>query len=201
MRIKGKEEEELATERRARQEAEAKRQEAEAKLAEALAGKASMKYEAGTIVQLLGVKSEMQYNGQIAEIIRDSPHRGHYEIKTSDVSMKTVRSKNVRPSPTKADEFIIHSGAELRPADVPPVFMMPPKIGMSLSSAMAERCHSGLLSNASVMSIPIEECYSSSDASSVSIFDRPSHVHDARTSTPPLVASMIASVKEKKEKN
>ena len=71
---------ELMAERRARQEAEAKRQEAEAKLSEALAGKASMKYEAGTVVQLFGFKSEMQYNGQAAEIVRSIPHRGHYEI-------------------------------------------------------------------------------------------------------------------------
>ena len=174
------------------------RKKAEAKLAEALAGKASTEYEAGAVVQLLGLKSEMQYNGQTAEVICASRHRGRYEIKMSDGSEKTVRSENVRPvggggskpSPAKAKEFIIHSGVELWAEDAPAMF--PPKIGTTVSG----------VSNASVISIPVEECYSSSDASSVSLFDRPAgHMHSPGAHTPPLQLLAVGTAKgEKKEK-
>lgn len=58
----------------------------------------AMEYDAGAVVQLVGLKTAMQYNGQTAEVISVDRNRGRYEIQMNDGSVKTIRSENVRPA-------------------------------------------------------------------------------------------------------
>mmetsp|Transcript_12423 Transcript_12423/g.29259 ORF Transcript_12423/g.29259 Transcript_12423/m.29259 type:complete len:361 (-) Transcript_12423:74-1156(-) len=59
--------------------------------------------EPGSIIQLHGLKSAMQFNGQAAEVLSIDRSRGRYEIQLNDGSVKTVRAENVKliSRPTK----------------------------------------------------------------------------------------------------
>mmetsp|Transcript_24506 Transcript_24506/g.56473 ORF Transcript_24506/g.56473 Transcript_24506/m.56473 type:complete len:371 (-) Transcript_24506:66-1178(-) len=59
--------------------------------------------EPGSIIQLHGLKSAMQFNGQAAEVLSIDRNRGRYEIQLNDGSVKTVRAENVKliSKPTK----------------------------------------------------------------------------------------------------
>mmetsp|Transcript_30574 Transcript_30574/g.55839 ORF Transcript_30574/g.55839 Transcript_30574/m.55839 type:complete len:368 (+) Transcript_30574:85-1188(+) len=59
--------------------------------------------EPGSIIQLHGLKSAMQFNGQAAEVLSIDRVRGRYEIQLNDGSVKTVRAENVKliSRPTK----------------------------------------------------------------------------------------------------
>jgi len=50
----------------------------------------------GSMVELHGLKSAMQYNGQTAEVMSIDRSRGRYEIMMTDGAVKTVRAENVR---------------------------------------------------------------------------------------------------------
>jgi len=52
--------------------------------------------EAGAMVQLVGLKTASNYNGQTAEVMSVDRQRGRYEIRLSDGSVKTIRNENVR---------------------------------------------------------------------------------------------------------
>eukprot|EP00929_Paragymnodinium_shiwhaense_P034309 TRINITY_DN18692_c0_g1_i1.p1 TRINITY_DN18692_c0_g1~~TRINITY_DN18692_c0_g1_i1.p1 ORF type:complete len:387 (+),score=100.92 TRINITY_DN18692_c0_g1_i1:88-1248(+) len=63
-------------------------------------------FEPGSQVQLSGLKTAQQYNGQAAEVLSVDRARGRYEIRLVDGSVKTIRAENVilvsaplRPSP------------------------------------------------------------------------------------------------------
>ena len=160
-------EEEVAIERRGREDAEArlsealkgrasavaKALEAETKLADALASKAGRvreeypKYEDGAKIQFHSLKVKTEFNGQGATIICASVHRKHYEVRLSSGDTTLVHSRYIRPGVPQTEKFIIHSNALV--LEAPVMFPFPPKIGALQSG-------------------------SSSDSSSVSIFDRPS---------------------------
>lgn len=53
-------------------------------------------FEAGSIVELQGLKTAKDYNGQTAEVLSVDRVRSRYEIRLSDGSVKTIRSENVR---------------------------------------------------------------------------------------------------------
>lgn len=53
-------------------------------------------FEVGSIVQLMGLKTAQQFNGQNAEILAVDRQRGRYEIRLADGSVKTIRAENVR---------------------------------------------------------------------------------------------------------
>jgi len=61
-------------------------------------------FEAGSVVQLAGLKTAMVYNGQTAEVLSVDKSRGRYEIRLGDGSVKTIRAENVRlvSQPSKA---------------------------------------------------------------------------------------------------
>ena len=174
----------MAIERRGREDAEArlsealkgrasavaKALEAETKLAEALASKAGRvreeypKYEDGAKIQLHSLKAKTEFNGQSATIICASDHRRHYEVRLDSGDTHLVHSRYIRPGAPQTEEFIIHSNALV--LEAPAMFPGPPKIGTLQSG-------------------------SSSDSSSVSIFDRPSG---------PSQLLAVSTAKEKKEK-
>eukprot|EP00928_Gymnodinium_smaydae_P046890 TRINITY_DN31264_c0_g1_i1.p1 TRINITY_DN31264_c0_g1~~TRINITY_DN31264_c0_g1_i1.p1 ORF type:complete len:387 (-),score=64.72 TRINITY_DN31264_c0_g1_i1:75-1178(-) len=52
--------------------------------------------EAGSIVELAGLKTAMVYNGQQATVLTADTARGRYEIKLADGAVKTIRAENVR---------------------------------------------------------------------------------------------------------
>lgn len=53
-------------------------------------------FEVGSIVQLVGLKTAMVYNGQSAEVLSTDRARGRYEIRLNDGSVKTIRAENVK---------------------------------------------------------------------------------------------------------
>lgn len=53
-------------------------------------------FEAGSQVELQGLKTAMAYNGQSAEVLSVDRVRCRYEIRLTDGSVKTVRAENVR---------------------------------------------------------------------------------------------------------
>jgi len=53
-------------------------------------------FEPGSMVQLFGLKTAMNYNGQSAEVLSVDRGRGRYEIRLNDGSVKTIRAENVR---------------------------------------------------------------------------------------------------------
>jgi hypothetical protein len=53
-------------------------------------------FEAGSTVQLVGLKTAMCYNGQTAEVLSVDHARCRYEIRLNDGSVKTIRAENVR---------------------------------------------------------------------------------------------------------
>jgi hypothetical protein len=53
-------------------------------------------FEVGSTVQLFGLKTAMNYNGQSAEVLSVDRGRSRYEIRLGDGSVKTIRSENVR---------------------------------------------------------------------------------------------------------
>merc|ERR1719356_2378471 len=53
-------------------------------------------FEPGSIVQLVGLKTSMCYNGQTAEVLSVDRVRCRYEIRLNDGSVKTIRAENVR---------------------------------------------------------------------------------------------------------
>lgn len=53
-------------------------------------------FEPGSIVQLVGLKTAMCYNGQQAEVMSVDRARCRYEIRLGDGSVKTIRAENVR---------------------------------------------------------------------------------------------------------
>lgn len=53
-------------------------------------------FEAGSTVQLYGLKTAMNYNGQQAEVLSVDRVRSRYEIRLHDGSVKTIRAENVR---------------------------------------------------------------------------------------------------------
>lgn len=59
-------------------------------------GAAEMIFEVGAAVQLMALKTAMQYNGQQAEVLSVDRARGRYEIRLHDGSVKTIRAENVR---------------------------------------------------------------------------------------------------------
>jgi hypothetical protein len=60
-------------------------------------------FEIGSMVQLVGLKTAMCYNGQTAEVLSVDRARCRYEIRLNDGSVKTIRAENVRlvSAPTK----------------------------------------------------------------------------------------------------
>eukprot|EP00747_Dinoflagellata_sp_TGD_P083719 gnl/TRDRNA2_/TRDRNA2_162228_c1_seq1.p1 gnl/TRDRNA2_/TRDRNA2_162228_c1~~gnl/TRDRNA2_/TRDRNA2_162228_c1_seq1.p1 ORF type:complete len:112 (-),score=25.46 gnl/TRDRNA2_/TRDRNA2_162228_c1_seq1:297-602(-) len=52
--------------------------------------------EPGTLVELVGLKTAMSFNGQSAEVLSVDRARYRYEIRLSDGSVKTVRAENVK---------------------------------------------------------------------------------------------------------
>jgi hypothetical protein len=60
-------------------------------------------FEIGSVVQLVGLKTAMCYNGQTAEVLSVDRARCRYEIRLNDGSVKTIRAENVRlvSPPTK----------------------------------------------------------------------------------------------------
>lgn len=61
-------------------------------------------FEPGSVVQLMGLKTAMVYNGQSAEVLSADRSRSRYEIRLGDGSIKTIRAENVRlvSAPPKA---------------------------------------------------------------------------------------------------
>jgi hypothetical protein len=53
-------------------------------------------FEAGALVQLVGLKTAQQYNGHTAEVLSVDRQRGRYEIRLTDGSVKTIRAENVQ---------------------------------------------------------------------------------------------------------
>jgi len=53
-------------------------------------------FEIGSAVQLFGLKTAMNYNGQNAEVLSVDRARSRYEIRLNDGSVKTIRAENVR---------------------------------------------------------------------------------------------------------
>jgi len=53
-------------------------------------------FELGSTVQLFGLKTAMNYNGQSAEVLSVDRARCRYEIRLGDGSVKTIRAENVR---------------------------------------------------------------------------------------------------------
>jgi len=53
-------------------------------------------FELGSTVQLFGLKTAMNYNGQNAEVLSVDRTRCRYEIRLGDGSVKTIRAENVR---------------------------------------------------------------------------------------------------------
>jgi len=53
-------------------------------------------FEIGSTVQLFGLKTAMNYNGQHAEVLSVDRVRCRYEIRLNDGSVKTIRAENVR---------------------------------------------------------------------------------------------------------
>lgn len=53
-------------------------------------------FELGSVVQLFGLKTAMNYNGQNAEVLSVDRVRCRYEIRLGDGSVKTIRAENVR---------------------------------------------------------------------------------------------------------
>jgi hypothetical protein len=53
-------------------------------------------YEAGSSVELQGLKTATVYNGQQAEVLSVDRVRSRYEIRLGDGSVKTIRAENVR---------------------------------------------------------------------------------------------------------
>lgn len=53
-------------------------------------------FEAGSLVELQGLKTAMVYNGQSAEVLSVDRVRSRYEIRLNDGSVKTIRAENVR---------------------------------------------------------------------------------------------------------
>jgi len=53
-------------------------------------------FEAGSQVELQGLKTAMAYNGQAAEVLSVDRVRCRYEIRLGDGSVKTIRAENVR---------------------------------------------------------------------------------------------------------
>jgi hypothetical protein len=61
-------------------------------------------FELGARVQLYGLKTAMNFNGQTAEVLSVDRQRCRYEIRLDDGSVKTIRAENVRlygPAPAK----------------------------------------------------------------------------------------------------
>jgi len=61
-------------------------------------------FELGSTVQLFGLKTAMNYNGQNAEVLSVDRVRCRYEIRLGDGSVKTIRAENVKfiAPPSKA---------------------------------------------------------------------------------------------------
>lgn len=53
-------------------------------------------FELGSTVQLFGLKTAMNYNGQNAEVLSVDRVRCRYEIRLGDGSVKTIRAENVK---------------------------------------------------------------------------------------------------------
>lgn len=53
-------------------------------------------FETGSVVQLVGLKTAMCYNGQTAEVLSVDRVRCRYEIRLNDGGVKTIRAENVK---------------------------------------------------------------------------------------------------------
>lgn len=52
-------------------------------------------FPVGSLVELVGLKTAMAYNGQTAEVLSVDRSRHRYEIRLGDGSVKTIRAENV----------------------------------------------------------------------------------------------------------
>lgn len=65
-------------------------------MAQGIDGGEAEVFEIGSIVQLFGLKTAMNYNGQNAEVLSVDRVRCRYEIRLHDGSVKTIRAENVK---------------------------------------------------------------------------------------------------------
>mmetsp|Transcript_31198 Transcript_31198/g.90079 ORF Transcript_31198/g.90079 Transcript_31198/m.90079 type:complete len:135 (-) Transcript_31198:56-460(-) len=87
------------------------------------------KYRIGEVVEVAGLSSAPQYNGQLAEVLEVDATKGRLEIRVADGSVKSISAQHIRPRPAVAEE-----------AEVIPEKQSPEPAPAATSSWLFARC-------------------------------------------------------------